>query len=197
MQSDSLVIDAYATSLLHVYERATFKDEVAGSEWYDMAKSECRKISRETGFSHKRVVWAMAALSNNKSWESNVDICRNVCFALRHHMEPKGHFKHLIDKAKRILVDGDFSALSGPKVIPFAQAIWQPSSDACVIDRWMWRAAHDEVASIPLYLSPARLRRTAIALRRVSNHVKLPCTIVQATIWTVIRRESSILPTGG
>lgn len=197
MQSDELVIEYYERNLHSVYCRSMDSDRESGKLWYRQAKDECRKISAETSYPLKRVIWAMAALSNNKTWEANVDICRGVCFSLRHGKKPSGHFGHLIDKAVGILSDGDFSLLSGPKVIPFAQAIYQPSSDAAVVDRWMWRAAYRDSDEIPLYLTPARLNRVAIALRRVARHLQLPVTTVQATIWITIRRESSILPMEG
>ena len=136
-------ITAYASNLRRVFDRASFLDQIEGNEWYGKAKAECRKISRETDYPLKRVVFAVAVLSNNKSWEQNVVLARNVAFSLRHGIKLTGHFSDLLDKAKRILEDGDFSALSGPKVVPFAMAMWQPSSNASVIDRWMWRAAND------------------------------------------------------
>lgn len=197
MKSDELVIEYYARNLLAAYCRSSEDDRAIGRDWYRLAKDECRKISKETGFSTKRVVWAMAALSNNKSWEANIDLTRAVCFQLRHGKTPTGHFGHLIEKAVGILVEGEFNLLSGPKVIPFAQAMWQPLSDAAVVDRWMWRAGHSEADIIPLWLSPARLRRVAIALRRVARHLQLPVTTVQAIIWITVRRESSILPRDG
>ena len=197
MKSDELVIEYYSRNLLAAYCRSIEDDRESGRVWYSLAKDECRKISRETGYSLKRVIWAMAALSNNKIWEANIDLCRSVCFQLRHGKQPTGHFGHLIDKAVGILEDGNFNLLSGPKVIPFAQAMYQPNCDAAVVDRWMWRAAYADNDEIPLYLTPARLERVAIALRRVARHLQLPVTTVQATIWITVRRESSILPSEG
>lgn len=197
MKSDELVIEYYARNLLAIYCRSIDGDRESGKQWYVNAKEECRKISRETGYSLKRVVWAMAVLSNNKQWETNVDLTRAVCFQLRHSKRVTGHFNHLLEKAELILVEGDFGALSGPKVIPFAMAIYQPTCDAAVVDRWVWRAAHREDDTVPIYLTPARLNRVAIALRRVARHLQLPVTIVQATIWVAVRREWSILPNEG
>lgn len=187
VRSDAKEIEDYEKNLRAIYSFATFKDEIEGDEWYTNAKEECRKISRESGFSLKRVVWAMAVLSNNKSWEENVSLTRSVCFQLSKGMKATGHFQTLIDKATDILVNGNFNALSGPKVIPFAQAIYQPQSNAAVIDRWMWRAANEGHDYSP-WLSPARLNRVAIALRRVARKANLPATTAQAIIWTTIRR---------
>lgn len=189
-RSDVEVIDYYTTNLQGVYNRSSFKDEVDGGEWYSLGKRELRKISRETGFSLKRITWACAVLSNNTGWERNLDLVRSVAFQLRNDMEPTGHCQQLLDKAKRILVDGDFSALSGPKVIPFAQALWQPWSSVAVVDRWIFRAAYGD-DPLPPSLSPGRLRRIQVALQRVAREVELPTTTVQAIIWLTIRRENS------
>lgn len=197
MKSDELVIEYYARNLKAVYCRSIDSDQESGEVWYAIAKDECRKISRETGFSLKRVVWAMAALSNNKSWEANVDLTRAVCFQLRNGKQATGHFGHLIEKAVGILEDGNLGLLSGPKVIPFAMAIYQSKSNAAVVDRWMWRAAYDLADEVPLYLTPARLARVAIALRRVARHLQVPVSVLQAIIWITIRRESSMLPREG
>ena len=185
-QDDRRTIAGYAERLESVYKSSSAKERHEGKLWYEQANAECRKIAKEHGFAVKRVCYATAAVSNNKQWEANVNLIDNIAYAVKNGLEPYGHFATLLDKAVRILRDGDFKALSGPKVIPFARAIYRPHSSAAVIDRWMARAA-----GLDTRLTPAKLRFIQTALRRVARKVRRPVSDVQAIVWIAIRNQAA------
>ena len=132
----------------------------------------------------KRLAYATAALSNNMTWESNIALAEQVAFDVSRGIPANGHWAMCLDKATRILRNGDFAALSGPKVEPFARALLG-DQNAAVIDRWMWRAAFGEN---PPSLTFKRHREVAVALRRLAKIVHRPVVDVQAITWLVVQR---------
>lgn len=181
-------IRRYSDNLLAVYRRSSPQERVEGKAWYDVARSACREISQRHGFPLKNVCFAMAALSNNVQWETNVDICNDVAFQVRQGLELKGHFTDCLEKAAACL-NGNLEALSGPKVIPFAQAIYHKHSQAAVVDRWIWRACGGFAES--KWLTAARLRRVQAALRRVARKVRRPVSDLQAIVWLTIQNDAN------
>ena len=179
---DSALISRYVVALTGVYGMATNDDIEAGRVWYPMARGDCYDAAIRYDFSIKRACFAAAALSNNMEWSHNVALLEHVMFAVRNGTEPHGHYAPCLRKAVAILGHGDYSALSGPKVVPFAHALLGDTR-AAVIDRWMYRAAAESG-----WQTERRARNIAVALRVVAKDVKRSVSETQAIIWTAIRR---------
>lgn len=177
-------IDAYTAALSGMYARADAVDMAEGRVWYPLARGDCYDAARLYNYSLKRACFAAAALSNNMEWRQNVALLEHVMFSVRNAVDPHGHYAPCLDKAVRILRSGEFKALSGPKVVPFAYALLGDSR-AAVVDRWMYRAAGE--LSWP---TERRSREIAVALRIVAKDVRRSVSECQAIIWTTIRRES-------
>lgn len=182
-QRDAERVAEYATRFVDVYRQASRKTRKAGREWYPVAHSQCLAIAKELGYDTKRVCFAAAALSNNIDWEQNVALTYNVALCVKNGVPATGHFGYLLEKATRILRDGDFGALSGPKVVPFAWAIWRKRSNAAVVDRWIWRICDPDTR----WLTAKRLRLAQIALRRTARQLRVPVSDLQAIVWLAVR----------
>lgn len=180
------MIDTYAQNLRDVYSRALPADIAEGRIWYPMARGDCYDAARLYRFSLKRACFAAAALSNNMEWQQNVALLEHVMFSVRNGLEPHGHYAPCLRKAVAILGHGDYAALSGPKVVPFAYALFGDTR-AAVVDRWMYRAAGQ--ASWP---TERRSRDIAVALRMVAKDVRRHVAETQAILWVTIRREVGV-----
>lgn len=173
----------YAKALREVYDRATPLDVQNGRVWYPMARGDVYDVAKRYRVSLKRACFAAAALSNNMTWEQNVALLEHVCFSAKVGQDPHGHYTHCLDKAVRIL-RGEFSALTGPKVVPFAHALLGDTR-AAVVDRWVYRAAGE--AGWPTL---CRSRNIAVALRMVAKDVRRAVSELQAIIWVNVQREA-------
>jgi len=178
-------ISQYARNLRSIWESATAEDVQAGRIWYPMARGELYDVAREFRFSLKRTAFAAAALSNNMEWSQNVALLQHVCFSVVANADPHGHYARCLDKAVQILRDGNFKALSGPKVVPFAYAL-MGDVRAAVIDRWMYRAGGESG-----WPTERRSRDLAVALRLVAKDIRRSVSETQAIIWTTIQRASN------
>lgn len=173
-----------ASRLLEAWRAADRETRRAGRAWYGAARQAAYFLARRRGISFKRAVYLIAVLSNNKDWDVNLDLADDVAAQWRKGDELRGHYRPLLDKAARIL-GGDFAALRGTKVVPFAHAILG-DDDAAVIDRWMIRAAGERQPT-GQNSREAAVRRVSEALRGVARHVRRPVAEVQATIWVATR----------
>lgn len=167
--------------LLAAWRSASRETRRAGRAWYPAARQAAGDIARRRGISFKRSVYLIAVLSNNKDWDVNLDLADDVVTQWKHGDELRGHYRPLLAKAERILA-GDFAALQGSKVVPFARAIYGDDS-AAVVDRWMFRI----VGELPRggNSRDASVRRVSTALRNVARRVRRSVVEVQATIWIV------------
>src|SRR5579864_7259738 len=172
----------YLANLRAVWDRADADDKRHGRMWYYVARGELWDLSRRYRVSLKRVCYAAAALSNNMAWPDNVALTEHVLFALTRGMQPRGHYARCLWKARAIIRRGHFGALRGPKVVPFAAALYGDTS-AAVVDRWVARAA-----GIVGRLTDKRSADIAAALRALARDVRRPVSETQAIIWVTIRR---------
>src|SRR5690242_21253093 len=111
----------YVSALRAMFARADATDIAAGRAWYYVARGELWDLSRRYRVSLKRCAYAAAALSNNMEWGQNVALLEHVLFTItRGNGRPRGHYARCLDKASRIIRRGEWRALRGPKVVPFA-----------------------------------------------------------------------------
>ena len=176
----------YVSNLRAVYQRATPLDIAEGRLWYPAARGEVHDLAKQYSYPLKRVAFAAAALSNNMEWGQNVALAEHVCWAVRNGVPARGHYPACLDKAVRILRDGDYAALSGPKVEPFARALLGDMR-AAVVDRWMYRAAAETG-----WVTEFRTHNIAAALRTLAREYHKPVAVLQAIIWVTIRREADV-----
>ncbi len=175
----------YLTSLRSWWERSDAEDRQAGRTWYPLARGECYDIAKRYGFSLKRACYAAAALSNNMEWSHNVALLEHVAYSVRDGMQPRGHYARCLHKATRILRHGEWGALRGPKVVPFARALYGDTT-AAVVDRWVARAAGLVVGR----LTDRRSADIAVALRVLAREVRQSVAVTQAIIWVAVRRAA-------
>lgn len=170
-------VPAYLANLRDAWDRS---DHVTGAAWYDEARGAMYDLAHRYHRSLKRVAYATAVLSNNTAWPENLALVEHVLWAVGNGLTPRGHYRALIDKAVRIVRDGEFKALRGPKVVPFARALMGDTS-AVVVDRWVLRAAGAYPSGWNAYL--ADMRRVEVALRMLAREVHGKPARVQAIIW--------------
>jgi hypothetical protein len=158
-----------------------------GRKWYPEALQICTDMATHFGREVKGVVYALAALSPNCQWESNVKLCRSLA-ASRRYSNP-GTFHKFAIRAWDCL-RGAYEQLSGPKVTAFALAILG-DCDAVVIDRWMFRACGHHRESC----SPRQYEAMAQAVRRAARTCGETPRDFQAIIWIILRQgENNDLP---
>src|SRR5262245_51405453 len=176
----------YLGNLRAVYLTASDSQKAAGKLWYPTARGQLYDLAKRYRQSLKRTAYVAATLSNNREWGTNMALAERV---IRDHIagaKLSGHYGHLLDKSLRILTRGDFKQCKGPKVAPFARALYGDTS-AAVIDRWMLRAADPDGSNWP---NPSRIRRVAGALKALARELRQSVTTVQATIWLAIRGDA-------
>lgn len=176
----------YLTNLRTVYQRATREDKRAGRAWYPSARGELFALAKRYRYSLKRAAYAAAALSNNMEWRANLELLEHVAAAVRYGQQPRGHYVPCLRKAVAILRRGDWRALRGPKVRPFAAALYGDTT-AAVVDRHMARAA-----GLVGYLTDKRHRDIAAALRMLAREMRERVADVQAIVWLVQRRGDDV-----
>lgn len=180
---------SYAKALREVYDRATPQDVQNGRIWYPMARGDVYDVAKRYRVSLKRACFAAAALSNNMAWEQNVALLEHCAFSATVGQDPHGHYPMCLERAMRILRAGDFAALSGPKVVPFAHAL-VGDTRAAVVDRWVYRAAAESG-----WPTLKRSRDIAVALRMVAKDIRRSVSETQAIIWVTVQRLSAQVET--
>lgn len=164
------------TRALKRYERA--HDSAGG--WYPDALATLTTLSTCYQVDLTRIIYAFAALS------PQVDIVRNVEALLSLvHGRPYRPVALGANLAKaRAILAGDLSALKGPKVTAFAQAILGKGD--LVLDVWALRAAGHRSTALP-----STRKRTAIVRAYESRAHVLGLTLshYQALVWLAIRAE--------
>lgn len=174
-------INIHARSLLKWWDWSREEQKERGRRWYTDASRECRELASKYNRDYALVVCAAAALSPNKSWKHSVKALEKMLSG-----GSGVHFGRQ-EKAARACLDGDMSALSGPKVTQFARAI-VGHTDACVIDVHMRRAMGSDKKHSP---DPGRpYNDLAQALTLAAHLVSVPVTTFQATVWITVKDEN-------
>lgn len=179
------------SNILKVMAHATPEEIYEGSQWYADANATCRRIAANTGIPVVRIIYAMAALSPNVGWRSNIAAIATMAYA-------KGKYDGLkfpgypenIKKAKRIL-DGGLEALKGPKVTSFANNILFPNeSTAVTVDVHAYSVASGKrftSKEMPT-ITPKIYKTISDAYARAGESFGLTPSQCQAICWVVWRR---------
>jgi len=171
-------------NILAIYDLASRNDRLEGKGWYPYALSECSALADRYEIDRQRVVWATAALSPQLKWERNIRATRLV---LEGWPKVAGVYPINVEKAWRIVYDGNLDVLNGPKVQSFARCIWGDPESVCV-DTWAWRVW----AGADLWAKPPSLDRVYDAIaedyRTAARVIGLEPRQVQAITWVSFRR---------
>lgn len=187
-------ISEYAINIRLVLRAATVRQTIEGTQWYAYAEQFAERVAIATGISKKQAAYVIAALSNNVSWEKQLDHTIPLVLAALDGLPMPGPFIGGCKKiAQQIICEKDYNALRGPKVTVFARNILGDYSGVTV-DRWALRVAlgrftdDDETKK---WVRPGK-RRALIeaAYHLVADQESIAPAILQAITWTVIRGAS-------
>lgn len=182
----------YTRNIRRVLEGATVGEWEAGRTWYETAREFCARQAEKNGRSIATVVAALAALSPSCPWERNQD---DLLGLLKGNPEYKcSTYGANVAKAQRILA-GDLSALSGNKVVSFAECISNPwFSRAVCVDTHAYSIAVGERITSDNTPALGRAKYDAIAgaYRQVADTCELLPHQVQAITWLAWKREHNI-----
>jgi hypothetical protein len=183
----SEIMTGSTQNIIDCYESATDTQLLAGESWYEQALF----LAENLAFDHdiesvENVAYAIAALSPQKDWITNqvaiIELCETGTTRFQSRIN--------ISKALKCL-SGTLSALRGPKVTRFAEAIMNPLGDsvAC-IDRHafsIWMGTKQTDIQIKVLQRKGAYEMVADAYAEASKKLGIPVHIVQATTWCVWR----------
>lgn len=178
--------------MLRYYDQADAATLEKGRNWYPDAKRFCEELASESEtYSADTVAAVVAVLSPRVNWASNMSDAKDMVMTA---VDPEaGEYPPLraigdnISKAAFILNgEAPENVLSGPKVIPFRDAI-MGDENAFVCDSWMMRVfGIDRDAPTPRVLKEIRAAAKLAAKRRNES-----VRSMQAIAWIVIRGSAS------
>lgn len=152
----------------------------AGREFFPLENKMLRGIAEEFNKPLENTIWAYAALSPQQTWAQNIRTLRRL-MANSGFINP-GHLPRESHRAWAALL-GDFEAVRGPKVRPFARAILGDPK-AVAIDRWVLRGlGHGNSDSC----SNKQYQEYELDIRTVADIIKEEPRALQAIIWLAKR----------
>lgn len=169
--------------LLAIFDSATDLQKKNGNAWYVEAYTYAFTLCG-SDFTVEQTAGVIAVLSPNTAWNANKLLAKRVIDAFRDGIpaeDSRGGLGANVRKAYRIL-DGDLSAVSGPKVTAFYNNILG-CPDHVTVDIWATRAAvgrdvpgTDHVRIVKAYRNAAKLRG-------------LTPRDFQAVVWVTVRNK--------
>ena len=186
--------------ILRHLDAATAQQRDEGTRWYRDARAFCSRQAIGTDYGFVQVAYVVAALSPQNTWDNNMHATK---LAIAAHATGTWDGESLpgyagyganVRKAFRIL-QGDLTALRGPKVEAFAAAIVGDMSRVTV-DIWATRAARCEADNITLAYCDGELpgivehRAIAESYRRAAALRGITPSECQAIVWTVVRESA-------
>lgn len=173
-------------NIIDVYESATEAQQMAGENWYWMARHLAEELADQHNLPVENVAYAIAALSPVTDWITNQIAASEVCATGFTRFQSGAN----IDKANRCLA-GELTALRGPKVERFADAIFNPvgNSTAC-IDRHafsIWMGTKQTDVQQKVLARKGAYEMVADAYAEAAAILDVPVHTVQAVTWVVWR----------
>lgn len=177
------------SALLARYAAATPEQRERGRRWYAQARRECRRMSREYGYTLAQVAAVLAITSPDAQLAANLAwteaILRGERTAGRYPADQAPKVRAALSSRR----PGKYA--TGPKVSAFYRAI-MGDEDCLVVDRWASYAAGGPRDKVP----GAKQRRSiADAYRRTAARVGESVRDFQAIVW-IATRESTPKSTG-
>lgn len=179
---------AIADRLTRLYERTTPSERAAGAAWYWRASDVIADMAAESGLPTDVVADVVAVLSPQCPWTRNIAGAR-LALTLHGAGHPWTDAKSAtvyganVRKAWRIL-DGDRSALRGPKVEAFGANL-RGDLSYVTVDVWATRAAIGRDL-------PGRDRRAIIAgYKLAARRAGVSPAEFQAIVWVAVRGSAN------
>jgi len=166
-----------------------------GIAWYADARLVADALAARHSVPVHVSAGVLAALSPLNSWGNNVNLAARMLASGGTLSE--GYLHANLAKARRIIAEGNVSALGGLKVNNFYLSIISGGAEGITIDRHAYCLAHNDRSktnNVPK-LSPARYAEIAERYRRasviLSREYGMPLSpaVVQAVTWVVWRRR--------
>jgi len=188
----SEIMTGSTQNIIDSYESATDTQLLAGENWYESALFLAEELADKHDLEPVNVAYAIAALSPQKDWITNQVAIIELCETGSTRQQSRIN----IDKARRCLA-GELTALRGPKVERFAEAIIDPlgNSVAC-IDRHafsIWMGAKQSDKQLTVLQRKGAYEMVADAYAEASKILDVPVHIVQATTWVVWRDKWDVV----
>jgi hypothetical protein len=166
-----------------------------GIAWYENARLVADALAAKNNVPVHVAAGVLAALSPLNSWGNNVNLAARMLASGGTLSE--GYLKANLAKARRIIAEGNISALGGLKVNNFYLSIISGGAEGVTIDRHAYCLAVNDRSmtnKVPK-LSPTRYAEIAERYRRaaliLSREYGMPLSpaVVQAVTWVVWRRR--------
>ena len=182
----SEIMTGSTQNIIDCYQSATEEQQLAGSNWYWMARNLAEELADRHDLPVENVAYAIAALSPVTDWITNQIAASEVCATGFTRFQSGAN----IHKANRCLA-GELSALRGPKVERFAEAIIDPvgNSTAC-IDRHafsIWMGTKQTDVQQKVLQRKGAYEIVADAYAEAAQILDVPVHTVQAVTWVVWR----------
>lgn len=176
----------HAEAIRKHWREATDETRQEGARWYAEARALVFRMSMEYGTSEETMAGVIAALSQQCSWDLNIEHARR----LMEGEDYPGGLPLACEKAVRIRDGGDPEEVLGPrafKVREFYRAL-AGSDNAAVVDTWMLLAMRWDR---PWY-GAAQYRALADVLRKEAERLGLPVVEFQAIVWCQARKSADL-----
>lgn len=166
-----------------------------GIAWYADARLIADALAAKNNVPVHVAAGVLAALSPLNAWGNNVNLAARMLAS--GGTMTTGYLHANLAKARRIIAEGNVSALGGLKVTNFYASIISGGAEGVTIDRHAWCIAHNDRSksnNVPK-LSPKRYAEIAERYRRaaliLSREYGMPLSpaVVQAVTWVVWRRR--------
>ena len=196
-----------AANIVKFFEAATSAEIDGGLSWYADVRSLVTGWARYYAATRKRVAGVVAVLSPNTPWEKNLEYAHNAVA----NWEDVPHkplektvealkdfgvttFNTSIEKAYKILSEGDFSQVSGQKVRSFWSNIYDVNSTAITHDVHSRRVVFNNTDLLSKAITPKYYRTAEVAYHYAFDIISQDVPELehpyqlQAITWEVARR---------
>lgn len=180
------------------FSRATPKQIVSGSKWYNHYHQWCRDRGSELGFRPQTVAGVVSALSPNNKWERNLQDAVAVLKAVRDDISPDNikvcTYNSNQEKAFKIAQNDDpfFDRTTSPKTHAFVSNLGELDASRVTLDIWMWRVVNHRTRKPLKSLTEARYRAIEQIVLDLASGQGVTGYEYQAIVWEAVRESLSI-----
>lgn len=180
-------------NLLGWFARANDAQMIAGFGWYPGARKFCTWVAEQTGVDVETVIDIVAIMSPRTFWETQeawtLPLVRHFKAGGSWENAPgPGTYENKIKAYRRFL--GDKTAVSGPKVVPFALNIDGDTAEKrarATVDVWAIRGAINNFKVRAMWLSGKRRDAIEAAFVKAAAIVGIETRDFQAIVWLVTK----------
>lgn len=190
-----------AANIVRFYNAALPEEIEGGLRWYADVRETCFGWASEYGISIKQAAGALAVLSPNTDWEHN----NLYALAAIQNFRTVSHYMELLDlgvrtfygnikKAFKILINKDYSQVSGKKVLAFWDNIWNADSTFVTHDVHSRRVVFNDTLLANSAMTQKQYNTAVYAYHaahtviRINNPEVEHAYQLQAITWEVARR---------